>query len=147
MNKKVSLILAIFVALVSIVFVSTFGLLPEDLRNNVKMNTLYFDIEPNGKGAKVYIMNFKANNNTIDVYSMVKFGPNETTDVSLTFTTNVPKEEVAISSTGIVTIYNLSISSFTITVKSNDGSNLQDKLTISRPTSDDSFFDDDWVWG
>ena len=147
MNKKVSLIVAVFVALVSIVFVSVFGLLPEDLRDNVKMTSLEFDIAKNKDGVKVYTMNFKANNNTVDVYSMVKFGPAHTTNVALTFSANVPKEEVTVSSTGIVTIYNLSLMSFTITVSSKDGSNLSDKLTISKPTSDDSYFDDDWVWG
>ena len=53
MNKKVSLILAIFIAFVGILMVSILGLLPEDLRPNVKMQELYFDITPNSKGAKV----------------------------------------------------------------------------------------------
>lgn len=147
MNKKVSLMLAIFVALVSIVFVSTFGLVPEDLRDNVKMETLYFDIEVNSKGAKVLTMNFKANNNTIDLYSMIVYGPNETTNIVLQYSTNMSKDRVAVSSTGMLTIYDLSLMSFNVYVKSTDGSNLEDKLTIKKPDSNESTFGDDWVWG
>ena len=42
MNKKTSLIVAVVMALLGIILVSTFGLLPEDLRENVKMQELYF---------------------------------------------------------------------------------------------------------
>ena len=62
MNKKVSLILAIFIAFVGILMVSILGLLPEDLRPNVKMQELYFDITPNSKGSKVIEKNFKGVN-------------------------------------------------------------------------------------
>ncbi|MBQ9786133.1 MAG: hypothetical protein IJW25_01550 [Clostridia bacterium] len=147
MNKKVSLILAIFVALVSIVLVSTFGLIPEDLRENTKMEQLYFNLEPNANGAKVLVMNFKANNNTVNLYDMIVYLPYETTNITLQYTTDQAKGKVVVSSTGILTIYDLSLKSFNVYVKSTDGSNLEDKLTIKKPESNESNFGDDFIWG
>lgn len=150
MNKKVSLILAIFVALVSIVFVSTFGLLPEDLRTKIKMETLYFkddEIKILDNGSKILTRNFKANDNTVDLYSMIVYGPLDATNIVLEYSTDQPKDKVAVSSTGILTIYDLSLMSFNVYVRSTDSSNLEDKLTIKKPESNESNFDDDWVWG
>lgn len=147
MNKKVSLILALFVALVSIVLVSTFGLLPEDLRDNTKMEQLYFEVEPNSNGAKVYVMNFKANNNTLNLYDIIVYLPYETTNIVLQYSTDQPKEKVVVSSTGILTIYDLKLKSFNVFVRSTDGSNLEDKLTIKKPESNESNFGDDFIWG
>ena len=148
MNKKVSLIVAIFVALVSIVFVSIFGLLPEDLRPNIKVESLYFDIEANSSGSKVLTMNFKANNNTINLDSMVKYGPLDATNVVFQYSTDQPKDKVVVTSTGILTIYDLSLMSFTVTIKTTDSSNISDSLVIKKPDSNESNFgDDDWEWG
>lgn len=147
MNKKVSLILAIFIAFVGILMVSILGLLPEDLRPNVKMQELYFDITPNSKGAKVLEKNFKANDNTVDLYSITIYAPIETTNIVVRYSTDQPLEKVAVSSTGILTIYDLKLNSFNVFVESTDGSNLKDKLTIKKPESNETIFGDDWEWG
>ena len=133
MNKKVSLILAIFIAFVGILLVSVLGLLPEDLRDNVKMQELFFDITPNNKGAKVLEKNFKANDNTVDLYSITIYAPLETTNIIVRYSTDQPLDKVAVSSTGILTIYDLKLSAFNVFVESTDGSNLKDKLTIKKP--------------
>lgn len=147
MNKKVSLILAIFIAFVGILLVSVLGLLPEDLRDNVKMQELFFDITPNNKGAKVLEKNFKANDNTVDLYSITIYAPLETTNIIVRYSTDQPLDKVAVSSTGILTIYDLKLSAFNVFVESTDGSNLKDKLTIKKPESNETIFGDDWEWG
>lgn len=148
MNKKVAFLLAVIIAFVGVVFVSTFGLMPENLLQDVKMQELYFDMDAHPTtGAKIITMNFKANNNTIDIYGMVVYAPLNTTNVTIQFTSDQPKEKVAISSTGILTIYDLTLNSFNVYIHSTDGSNLHDTLTIKKPDSNESHFGDDWEWG
>ena len=141
MNKKTSLIIAIFMALFGIILVSTFGLVPEDLRENVKMQELYFT-------EKVITKNFKSNDNTIDLYEKIVYAPNNTTNIKLQFSTDKPSDKVSISSSGLLTIYDLSITSIVVTVKSTDSSNLSAKITIKKPSNNESNFNDDnWQWG
>ncbi len=141
MNKKTSLIIAIFMALFGIILVSTFGLVPEDLRENVKMQELYFT-------EKVITKNFKANDNTINLYDKIVYAPNNTTNIKLQFSTDKPSDKVSISSSGLLTIYDLSITSIVVTVKSTDSSNLSAKITIKKPSNNESNFNDDnWQWG
>ena len=139
MNKKTSLVAAIFMALLGIILVSTFGLVPENLRENVKMEQLYFT-------EKVITKNFKNNDNTINLYEKVVYAPNDTTNVRLQFSTDKPADKVSVSSTGIVTIYDTGITSFTVTVKSTDGTNLSSKITIKKPSNNETDLGDDF-WG
>lgn len=139
MNKKTSLVVAIFMALLGIILVSTFGLVPENLRDNVKMEQLYFT-------EKVITKNFKNNDNTINLYEKVVYAPNDTTNVRLQFSTDKPADKVSVSSTGIVTIYDTGITSFTVTVKSTDGTNLSSKITIKKPSNNETDLGDDF-WG
>lgn len=148
MNKKVALMLSIVIAFVSIIFVSTFGLMPENLLQDVKMQELFFDREVDSvTGEKTIVKNFKANDNTIDIYAMVVYAPLDATNIVIQYTTDQPKEKVAISSTGILTIYDLTLNSFNVYIRSTDGSNLEDTLTIKKPDSNESHFGDDWEWG
>lgn len=147
MNKKVALIFAIAVAFFSIVLVSSFGLLPEDLRKNVVMTDLTFNIEKDKDGEKCIEMNFKANNNTVNLYQYVVYAPFDTTNVTLQFYSDQSTQKVAISSTGMVTIYDLSLNSFIVSVASTDGSNLIDKIVIKKPSSNVADFEEDWEWG
>lgn len=141
MNKKTSLIVAVFMALLGIILVSTFGLVPENLRENIKMEQLYFT-------ESVITKNFKANDNTINLYEKVVYAPNDTTNVMLQFSTDKPADKVSVSSSGIVTVYDLGITSFTVTVKSTDNSNLTAKITIKKPSNNESNYDDEnWEWG
>ena len=128
-------------ALFGIILVSTFGLVPEDLRENVKMQELYFT-------EKVITKNFKSNDNTIDLYEKIVYAPNNTTNIKLQFSTDKPSDKVSISSSGLLTIYDLSITSIVVTVKSTDSSNLSAKITIKKPSNNESNFNDDnWQWG
>lgn len=141
MNKKTSLIVSVFMALLGIILVSTFGLVPENLRENIKMEQLYFT-------ETVITKNFKANDNTINLYEKVVYAPNDTTNVMLQFSTDKPVDKVSISSSGLVTVYDLGITSFTVTVKSTDNSNLTAKITIKKPSNNESNYDDEnWEWG
>lgn len=152
MNKKVALILAIAISLIGIVFVSTFGLIPESLRIKIKMEKLYFDITPTmnsvtNEQEKTIEMNFKANNNTINLYEYVCILPLDTTDISLQYSTDQATQKIAVSSTGLLTIYDLTIKSFEVTVKSLDGSELKDKLIVRKPSENQQDFGDEWEWG
>ena len=49
-----------------------------------------------------------------------------------------------VSSTGLVTIYDLKLSAFNVFVESKDGTNLKDKVTIKKPESNESNFGDDF---
>lgn len=141
MNKKTSLIVAVVMALLGIILVSTFGLLPEDLRENVKMQELYFT-------EKVITKNFKANDNTINLYDKVVYAPNNTTNVRLQFSTDKPNDKVTISSSGLLTVYDLSVTTIIVTVKSTDNSNLSAKITIKKPSNNESNYNDEnWEWG
>ena len=141
MNKKTSLIVSVFMALLGIILVSIFGLVPEDLRENVKMEQLYFTETSITK-------NFKADDNTINLYEKIVYAPNDTTNIRLQFSTDKPKDKVSVSSSGIVTIYDLQITAFTVTVSSTDGTNLKSTSTIKKPSNNESDFNDDnWTWG
>lgn len=151
MNKKIAFFLSVAIALLSIVLVSTFGLLPEDLRPHIPMTNLSFDIpltkNSDGTYTKYIVMNFKANNNTIDLSEKIKYLPFDATNLTLQYFTDQSTDKVAVSATGILTIYELSLNSFVVSVKSTDGSNLTDNIVIKKPSSNETTFDDDWEWG
>ena len=135
MSKKVSLMLAIIVALLGIVIVSVFGKLPENLYPKIIMQEMYFSsdkIEINKTGEKIYYMRPTKDNLSIDLYDMVQYRPLETTNIDMYFSVNDPSI-CAITKTGLLTFYESSINSFssiTVTVTSKDGSNLKDTLKI-----------------
>ncbi len=144
MSKKLSLILAIVIALLGIVFVSVFGKLPEYLIPKVYMQKLYFsdsEIEITKSGNKVLYFAISYNNLVINLDDMVVYEPNDTTDISVTYTLD-DYSIASVTSTGLLVFEESVITTFIkleVTVTSKDGSNLKDKLIIQNENIKGSF--------
>ncbi len=143
MSKKISLILALLVALLGVVLVSVFGKLPEYLIPKVMMQEIYFEDEEiitNKSGGKVLYFEINKDNLSIDIYSMVGYKPLDTTNIDMTFSVSDEKM-VTISKTGFLSFNEDSYRNFksiTVTVMSKDGSNLKDRLIILNKALQDS---------
>lgn len=137
MSKKISLILAIVVAFLGIILVSLFGKVPEYLLPRVNMEKLYFqdeNITTKKNGDKVYYFRPTFNNLSINLYDMIVYEPNDTTNIAVSF--YLSNNKIAkVTVTGMLTfeeeiVKNNSFTSLEITIYSQDGTNLKDTLTI-----------------
>lgn len=162
MSKKISLILAIVLALVGVLFVSIFGKLPEYLQPKILMEQIYFaneEITVNKSGEKIYFFEPTPDKLSIDLYSMVQYRPYDTTNIDMKFTVSLrsgdgkAEDFIRITKTGFLTFRENSINDFKdhvliITVNSQDGSQLSDKIMIMRPSNDSGSdtFDDFIFW-
>ena len=159
MSKKISLIIAIVIALVGVLFVAIFGKLPEYLQPKILMEKLYFSSEEitlNNSNEKIYLFDPKADDLSIDLYSMVEYRPYDTTNIDVKFTATLKSGEgkaedyIRITKTGFLTFKESAIKNFTdhillITVNSQDGSQLSDKLMIMRSSTDsNSSYIENW---
>ncbi|MBQ4558440.1 MAG: hypothetical protein IJA61_03595 [Clostridia bacterium] len=149
MSKKISLIISVIVAFMGIILVSIFGKVPEYLLEKVKMEKLYFQ-DKNivlDDGDKIYYFALSYGNMSLNVYDMIVYEPNNTTDISVSYT--LSNYDIAkITQTGMLTFEEHAINSFTsleVTIASQDSSNLSDKLIIRHinlKDKDSAEFDD-----
>ena len=162
MSKKISLIIAIVIALVGVLFVSIFGKLPDYLQPKILMEKIYFTdekIEYNKSNEKIYFFDPKPDELSIDLYSMVQYRPYDTTNIDMKFTVTLksgdgkPEDFIKITKTGFLTFKESAVQEFTdhilvVTVNSQDGSQLSDKIMIMRPSTDsgEDTFDDFIFW-
>ena len=159
MSKKISLILAIVLALVGVVVVSVFGKLPEYLQPKVLMQDIDFvseEITTNNKGDKIYYMDISANNLSVDLYSMVEYKPYNTTNINMKFVLTLKsgdgeaEDYAKVTKTGFLTFKEDMIDQFkdnilVVTVNSQDGSQLSDSIMIMKPSTDsNSSVFEDW---
>lgn len=149
MNKKISLILSIFLSFIAIIIVSTYGIVPESLNAKIYIQELKFEnvLIDSKTNAKSLPFNYKPNNNTIDLSQYVSYAPLDATDIGLIYTIKTDNpDDAKITSTGWLTIYNCNKLQYEITVTARDAGKKSDKLIIYKPTSNVQEFDE-FEWG
>ena len=151
MSKKISLIIAIVVALLGVVVTSIFGQVPVYLRPKILLEEISFESEDiiiNNVGNKIYNIKIDEDNMSVDVFSMVTYKPLNATDKTVAFALDCGKDIAVISPTGFLTFKSKAIKEFdtiTVTITSQDTSMLTDKLLIknaNKKYSDSNSFED-----
>ena len=114
MSKKISLIIAIVIALLGVIFVSIFGKLPEHLIPKIYMEKLYFQderIELSKSGNKILYFDISIDNLYINLDDMVKYEPNDTTNIAVIYSLD-DNTIASITTTGLLIFEESAISTF-----------------------------------
>ena len=128
MNKKIVFIVVLAECILAVLLISFFGQAIVNANNNILCREIYFTYEDGEKiedGKRLSIEIDDANSSYKLYYKML---PAKTTNREVRFVSS--DERVFVDETGVVTFF-VRISSVTITVYTQDGSNLSDSIVLT----------------
>ena len=146
MNKKIVIMLAALMCVVSVILVSIYGQVP-DFQTNILVSDIvvegYIDkegnlipCEENTKGEKfIFIEDIEPGETTIVLKWTIN--PENASNPDVSFKVNVEDGSVVVSQQGIVTFYTADITKVSVVILPNDGGTDGVKITIMKPVDEE----------
>ncbi len=128
MNKKIVFIVVLTECILAVLLISFFGQAIVNANNNILCREIYFTYEDGEKieDGKRLSIEIDDENSSYKLY--YKMLPAKTTNREVRFVSS--DERVIVDETGVVTFF-VRVSSVTITVYTQDGSNLSDSIVLT----------------